>query len=66
MNIGERLKQLRLDKDLSILALSKELKISDTSLHRWENNMCDIKAENLIMLAKFYNVTTDYILCLED
>lgn len=63
---GERLKELRTEKGLSILDLSKQIKISNATICRWENNTNDIKGEQLIVLAKFFNVSTDYLLGLED
>ncbi len=47
-------------------ALSKIIGISDSSLGRWERNEGDITGDNLIILAKFFGVTTDYLLGLED
>lgn len=63
---GDRLKELRQDKGMSILKLSKIIGISDASICRWENNLTDIKGEQLVTIAKFFNVTTDYLLGLED
>lgn len=64
--VGERLSELRLSKKLTIKQLSEKTLLSQASISRWENNIADIKAENLICLAKFFNVTTDYLLGLED
>lgn len=63
---AERLKELRTDKGLSIFALSKEVKIGGASICRWETNQSDIKGDQLIIIAKFFEVTTDYLLGLED
>ena len=63
---SKRLKELRTDKGLSIFALSKLVNISDASICRWENSKTDVKGEQLIILAKFFGVTTDYLLGLED
>lgn len=63
---AERLKDLREDKNLSILALSKELNVSVSSIFRWENAQADIKASQLKLLAKYFKVTTDYLLGLEN
>lgn len=59
---SERLKELRTEKNLSILALSKELKIGVASICRWENNQSDVKGDQLIIIANFFGVTTDYLL----
>ena len=63
---AERLKELRNEKNLSLIELSKELKISNATLCRWENNICDIKGEQLVVLSKYFNVSIDYLLGLED
>ena len=63
---AERLKELRTERNLTILALSKELKIGVASICRWENGQSDVKSEQLIVIAKFFGVTVDYILGLEN
>ena len=63
---AERLKELRQEKGLSIQALAREVKIGSSSICRWENGQADIKGDQLITLAKFFRVTTDYLLGLED
>ena len=63
---AERLKELRIEKGLSIQGLAKLTKLSSSSLCRWENLQADIKASQLIVLAKFFDVSTDYLLGLED
>ena len=49
-----------------MLALSKEIGISDSSISRWEHEETDIRGEQLMVLAKFFGVRTDYLLGLED
>ena len=63
---AERLKDLREENNLSMFALAKELKISTASIYRWENCQAEIKAGQLILLARFFGVSTDYLLGLED
>lgn len=63
---SERLKELRIEKSLSIDALAKEVNISSSSICRWELGQADIKATQLIIIANFFGVTTDYLLGLED
>ena len=63
---AERLKQLRAEKNLSTFALSKSVNIGVACISRWENNQCDIKSDQLVLLAQFFNVSTDYLLGLED
>lgn len=63
---SERLKELRQEKGLSIQALAKKVKIGSSSLCRWENCQADIKGTQLVVLAKFFDVTIDYLMGLED
>lgn len=63
---AERLKELRIEKGLSIQALAKNIKISSSSLCRWENNQADVKGSQLIILAKYFKVSSDYLLGLEN
>lgn len=63
---AERLKELREEKGLSIQKLSKEVGIGAASLCRWENSRADVKGSQLIILAKYFEVSTDYLLGLID
>ena len=63
---AERLKELRTDKGLSILALSRETQIGVASICRWENCQADVKGQQLVTLAQYFGVSTDYLLGLED
>lgn len=63
---AERLKELRIEKGLSIQALAKEVNIGSSSLCRWENCQADVKGSQLIILAKYFNVSIDYLMGLED
>lgn len=63
---AERLKDLRTEKGLSLVELSKEIKIGIASISRWENNKADISGEQLVVIAKYFKVTSDYLLGLED
>ena len=63
---AERLKELRLEKNLSILQLSKQVNYSDVAIGRWERGERIPNMDALISLAKFFNVTIDYLCGLED
>ena len=65
-NFCERLKELREEQSLSYRQLGKNTKISDTSIRRWENGLRTPNIDELIVLAKYFNVSTDYLLGLED
>ena len=63
---AQRLKELRADKELSTAALGKLVGVESSTISRWENNKIAIIDENLVKLSKFFGVTTDYLLGLED
>lgn len=63
---AERLKELREEKGLSLSQLGKEIGISYVAIGRWEKKQRIPNIESLVILAKFFGVTTDYLLGLED
>ena len=63
---AERLKELRHDKGLTTRELGKMLDVSSASVVRWENNQTNIKAEEIAKVAKFFGVSTDYLLGLSE
>lgn len=64
-NFADILKDLRQENELSILALSRKTGISHSTICRWENGQSDIKSDELVKLAQFFGVTTDFLLGLE-
>lgn len=63
---SERLKELRIDKNLSQRELSKATGFSQPAIARWECGLQIPNIEIAITFAKFFGVTTDYLLGLED
>ncbi len=63
---GERLKELREERGLTQVQLSKLTGISNTSISRWEHGQADVFGDWLIILSKFFGVSADYLLGLED
>lgn len=63
---GERLKELRLEAGLSQKALGEKLGFSQTCLAKWEIGIRESCFDDLIKIADFFNVTTDYLLGRED
>ena len=64
--IAERIKELRLERNLSLQEMSRLTKISKSAISRWENAESDIASDYLIILCKFFGVSADYLLGLED
>ncbi len=63
---AERFKELRLSKNMSARELARELGVSNTAIHRWEKGLRYPSLEYLVAIAKYFNVTTDYLCGLED
>ena len=61
-----RLKELRQEKGLSQTEVAKALNTSQRNIGRWENNENEPTATFISKLAMFFEVSTDYILGLED
>ena len=62
---AERLKELRTEAGLSIMALGTSVGVSDATICRWENGVSDIKSDQLVALAEFFSVSTDDLLGFE-
>lgn len=65
MNIN-RLKEIREDKDIYQSDIAKILKTSQSQYSLYENGIRLIPIDKLVILAKYYNTSTDYLLGLTD
>lgn len=65
-NFAERLRELRLEKKLTVHELGKIIGVSGMAISRWENKKSIAGIDSLIALSKFFGVSTDYLLGLED
>ena len=57
-----RVKELRENSGLSMDQLAKQLGVTKSRVNMWENNGTVPRMNVLVELAKFFNVTTDYLL----
>ena len=64
--IYKRIRDLRDDNNYTQKELSKILNCSQQVYSNYELGQRDIPTDILIKLAKFYNVSTDYILGISD
>ena len=62
----QRIRDLREDKDLTQKQLAQALHCSQQAYSNYELGQRDIPTEVLIRLARFYKVSTDYILGISD
>lgn len=63
---AERLKELRLEMGLSTTKLGEAIGVSNVAISRWERELRIPNIENLVALAKFFRVSTDFLCGLED
>ena len=59
-----RLRDIRKDRDLSQKDIAKLLGTSQVQYSRYEMGIRLLLIDKLVMLAKYYNVSTDYLLSL--
>ena len=62
MKISDRIKELRIENNLSQKSLAEHIGVSQKAIDFWEKGTNEPKATYVIRLAKFFNVTTDYLL----
>lgn len=63
---SERLKELRLEHQLTAKQLSRQIGVSDSIIIRWEHGERQPTIDNLYKLAVFFKVSADYLLGLEN
>ena len=66
MNMYQRLKDVREDRDLSQSDIAKLLGTTRQQVSKWETGVQMMGADKYVKLAEFYNVSVDYLLGLID
>jgi len=57
----ERLKELIAETDKQQTQICKELNIKKQVLSNWKTGYCEPNIDQIIMLADYFGVTTDYL-----
>lgn len=65
-NFPQTLKELRLERQLTQSELAGLLIINQRTISSWETGIREPDFEMLVKLAKLFDVTTDYLLGVED
>ena len=65
VNLGTRLKALRIEKQLTQTEVAKRIGVSKAMISSYELEQRSPSYDILIKLATFFNVSTDYLLGLE-
>ncbi len=66
MGYYKRLRDLREDNDYTQKEIADILFTTQPQYYRYESGLRDLPCELAIILAKFYNTSTDYILGITD
>lgn len=62
----ERLKEIRTENKMTTIELGAILCVSHTTIGRWEKGEILPSIEHLYNIAKYFGVSADYLLGLED
>lgn len=63
---GERLRELRKEAELGQIALAEKLGVGKSVISLWELNKCEPTLSNLVAIARFFDVSLDWLAGLED
>ncbi len=64
--LGQRLKELREEMGLTQMQLSKMLNMNSVTYLHYEKSQREPSLANLVEMAKFFGVSVDYLLGLND
>ena len=57
MKIGEKIKELRIDADMSQAQLAKKIGVSQKAIDYWERSINEPKASYIIALVSFFGIS---------
>lgn len=67
MDMGERLKELRIKKDVTQEEVGKVIEVSKATIMKYEKGLVEnLKRSSIEKLAKYFEVTPSYLMCLDD
>lgn len=64
--LNTRIKELRTARTLSQVQMAKLLGVTKQSVSNWENNNIQPSVDMLVIIARLFSVSTDYLLCLDN
>lgn len=59
MKLGEKIKELRIERNLSQMQLAKMIGVSQKAIDYWERNVNEPKASYIISLVRLFNISFD-------
>ena len=63
MMIGNRIKELRNERNLSQMNLAKQIGVSQKAIDYWERGVNEPKASYIVLLCDYFDISADYLLC---
>lgn len=66
IGFGQRLKSLRKELNLTMEVVAQEAGIAKSTYAGYESEFRQPSLNKLVFFAKFFNVSSDYILCLSE
>lgn len=64
--LKEKISELRKEKGLTQRQLANIIQTTEDSIYSWEKGRAEPSADFIIRIARFFEVTADYLLGLED
>ena len=64
--LGKKIKLLRQEKGITQADLANALSVTRSAVALWETDNTDPDIKNIIALAKYFSVTTDFLFGIED
>ena len=62
LKYGQRIRELREEKGISMMTLAKAIGVSDTAVCKWEKQDSEPKLSYIAKLAEYFNCSADYII----
>ena len=66
MKIGDRIKELRKEKNFSQNQLARRIGVSQKAVDYWELGTNEPKASYIVKLAELFEVSADFLLGIDD
>ena len=66
MELGKQIKTYRMEQNLSQDELAERVFVTRQTISNWENENIQPSIEMLLRLSKLFNVTTDYLLGIDN
>ena len=66
VKFAQRLKELRLDNSLTQAELANALSVDQRTVSNWEKGIREPDFESLMKIARYFNVSAEYLLGLVD